>query len=157
MKTLVGLSLAAVTLCAQAGSWAHSDSVDKMTGDVLKVATLKSDNQVKLKPPYAGKNSGLIQIMALPSGDFSASVSLDKGQWLCGTECDILVRFDGGQPMLFKASSSMATPSNRISFKRGSLFYAWVAKSKTVFVQALMYQDGAQVLEFSVDAPPLLD
>lgn len=157
MKTLFGLALAAATLCAQAAPWTQGESVDKMTGDVVKFANLKSDNQVNLKPPYAGKNSGWVQIVALPSGDYAASVSLDKGQWLCGRECEILVRFDGGQPMLFKASSPMDMSSNRVSLNRGSLFHAWVVKSKTVLVQALMYQDGAQVLEFSVGAPPSLD
>lgn len=164
-KTIV---IASMLLCSAAhaqskawpekpGQWVYTEHVDKMYGDKTRTGSIKSETKIQLKPPYSGKNAAWLHVTSLPNGDYGVSISLEKGQILCPINCEVVARFDGSSVMSFKARSPADLSTSSVHINRGGNFFDWMAKSKEMMVQVLLYQHGEQVLEFKLQEPPALD
>jgi len=78
-------------------------------------------------------------------------LAIDKGQFLCGViECSILVRFDDGQPLTYRAVQPSDYGTTTLFIKNYDGFAARMLKAQRVKVQAEFYQEGNQTFEFDV-------
>lgn len=135
--------------------WRYDSNVDQMTDKKVLWATLESNNSLKLKFPYAGRNYGTIYIRQHPKSGLNVMVSVEQGQILCSTfdECSVTVRFDDGRPITFSAVGPSDHSSNKLFLHGEAKFVAEAKKAKRILVALTMYQAGQQVPDFHSSAP----
>lgn len=146
------LLLVFVASSAQAAQWRYEESVDKMTGKVEQNAHVRSDNTLNLSFPYAGENHGVILVRKHPRHGLDVMVAVDKGQILCRAYdgCSIMVRFGDQKPQRFSVSEASDHSSEVVFVQNTKKFIDSARKSKKILIQIPMFQQGEQVLEFSV-------
>jgi hypothetical protein len=154
-----------------APTWEYNTTTDKMTGHVFRMACLKSSNELKFNPPYDGGSRGEICLGSYdPHKKGVVTVSITKGQIVCQYAvnirpfakiplwfhgCELRVKFDDGgvRAMPTEAASNGSTNSINIVdlglfFNEHDYFLKNLKKSKHVMLEAIFYQESAQVMEF---------
>lgn len=143
---------------ANTSAWTYGNYVDKMSGEKQeRWAELKADNILDLKFPY---NGGVTVTMTVHQDKYgpSALISLSKGMFHEGIP---RIKFDDGKVMsIYDAGDWMMSenPVERtfISFSNVSYgkkpklnFFDMLKKSTHLKVEANIYDNGAQIMEFS--------
>ena len=181
--TIVVLAMLALTIGVYAQSastparttptptWEYNTTTDKMTGRVVRMACLKSSNELKFNPPYDGGSRGELCLGSYDPHKKGVTVlSITKGQIVCQYVvnirplakipslfhgCELRVKFDDGEvrTMPTEAASDGSTNSINIVdlglfFNEHDYFLKNLKKSKHAMLEATFYQEGAQVLEF---------
>lgn len=133
--------------------WEYFNQSDSMTGKSNQFATLTSDNSLNLSFPYKGKNYGMLTIRQAKGTD--VIFSIEQGQMLCNSYsgCSITVRFDDNPPQKFNASEPADHSKTYLFVNDTARFINAAKKAKAIKVQPLLFQQGAQVLEFSTPKP----
>lgn len=139
-------------LLAQAAQWRYQNYTDQMTGKAASQASVISDNSLSLSSPYAGRNHGSIVVRRHPTYGVDVLVMVDKGQLLCRPygQCALSIRFDDGKPQRFTVVEPADHSSETLFITNRTRFITQAKKAKRILVQVPMYQEGEQVLEFSV-------
>lgn len=128
-------------------TWKYSQSVDKMSGDIIYFATLDSRNLIKLKYPYHGHNQPQLTIRKSIKGGYEVMFSISQGQILC-RNCDVSVRFDDLPTMKFKGVRSASHETEILFLMPGKKFVDAMKKAQTVKIEVLIYKEGGVVSTF---------
>ncbi len=125
----------------------------KMTSAAIKVATLMSDNTLRLPFPYNdSENYGFLTIRQSAGKSVDVLVSIRNGQILCpgyGDGCTVTVRFDDDKPIRFGAIGPSDHSSTAFFIHNTSRFLTGAKKAKRMLIQFTMYNAGEQTLEFN--------
>lgn len=143
------------TLNAFGAEWAYGTSTDAMSGKTIHSSGIESTNSMSLGFPYKGANHGRLAVFQRETGEPSVLFAIEKGQLICAsyTGCSVNVRFDESQPIRFDASETADHDSRYLFIKNGRRFTASASKAKRILVEVLVYQAGAQILEFNAKEP----
>lgn len=128
--------------------WQYETSIDKMTSNETKFATITSNESLNLEPPYDGINYGYLTLRK--KNELNIYISIDRGQ--ISGEYDnlyVMVRFDDEKPIRFDYNEPQDYSSDLIFIDNESKFLSKLKKSKKVLISLPLYQNGNQVLEFN--------
>lgn len=155
MRKLLWSGTLALVCFSAAAEWHYRTDLDKMTSKEVRVATIQSSNSLELSSPYAGRNHGYLSVRQHPKYGLDVIVGIQKGQLLCRSYdgCAVLVRFDAAPPIKFSASSAADHDPTLIFLNDSRRFIAQAQKAKRILVQAAIYQNGDQILEFNAGTP----
>ena len=136
-----------------ATGWVYDSSVDKMTSKITYTAELVANDELQLKFPYDG---GVTCMLYISKKDKKTSVllSLSKGQLLAANDVDggeIRVRFDDDKAENYSVSGSTDNSSNNVFINSADRFINKLKKSKKVIIQATVYDNGDQLMEFNTE------
>jgi hypothetical protein len=132
--------------------WTYEQETNKMNDSKIYFASVISSNQLSLSSPYDGENWAHIQLRA-KEGANDVILSVDKGQFMTGVEkTNIRVRFDKNPPESFSCSTSSDDDSKVLFISSAKKFIKKLKKSKSLLIEANMYQDGNQQLNFETDS-----
>lgn len=132
-------------------NWTYHDEVNKMTDGKIFYAEVTSSNELSLSAPYDGFNDAHIQIRK-KSGENNVILTIDKGQFITNVEgTAIRVRFDKNKAETFDCSESADYDPTVLFINSTSRFISKLKKSKKLIIEATLYQDGNQQMEFNVD------
>jgi hypothetical protein len=131
--------------------WEYDERSEKMGRGTVKLATVRSLNEVEFDFPYRGPQRATLQLRIHPKYGKDVTIAIEKGQFLCGFQnCQVSVRFDNGKAQNFSAVEP-ADHSTTMLFLRGyDRFLTSARKAKKVYIEALFYQQGTRVFEFDV-------
>jgi hypothetical protein len=131
--------------------WEYEERSEKMGRGTVKLATVRSLNEVEFDFPYRGLQRATLQLRLHPRYGKDVTIAIEKGQFLCGfRNCQLSVRFDDGKAQNFSAVEP-ADHSTSMLFIRGyDRFLASARKAKKVYIEALFYQQGTRVFEFDI-------
>jgi hypothetical protein len=136
-------------------NWQYQSSKDEMRGTVSKWATIDSETELALNPPYDGAN--VASLMVDKSG--GAILSVTKGQLLCRYENGtVTIKFDNGPVWNYPCSSPTNGDSTTLYIQ--SQYDAadgqpkdpldGLAKADTVTIEVELYSNGLRQLTFHV-------
>lgn len=133
--------------------WQYQEWPDKMGRGTIKLATVRSLNEVEFNFPYQGPQRATLQLRIHPKYGKDVTLAIEKGQFLCGFQsCQVSVRFDNGKAHNFSAVEP-ADHSTTMLFLRGyDRFLASARKAKKVSIEALFFQQGTRVFEFDISS-----
>lgn len=138
-----------ITDTAKISAWNFHEDVNKMDDSKIYYAELASTNQLDLSPPYDGSNSANIEIRK-KEGSNNVILLIDKGQFITGVDgTTIRVRFDENKPERYDCSQSADDDPKVLFINSTSRFISRLKKSKKMIIEATLYQDGNQQMEFN--------
>ena len=149
--TLFSAAALLLPIAAKA-DWRYLDAQDRMTKAIAPLAYVGSDNRINLPAPYSGGTTAEITVKQVPGRGVYAYFTVSKGQMICHPQnngCDVVVRFDESKPVTFAGDASADYDSTIIYLKDAARFIRGARKARTILVQAMFYQAGLQVFEFS--------
>lgn len=132
--------------------WVYSSNEDAMSGKVWRAAAVRSTNTLEFGWPYTGPQRGQLTLRHHPRWGKDAIVQIEKGQILCRSyeDCTVLVRFDDGDPVRFKAAGPADNSSTSFFMRDYAGFTSRALKAERVRISFEVYQNGAPMLEFDV-------
>lgn len=132
-------------------SWTYSDEGDKMTSKKNYYATVDANEALDLKPPYDGPNTASVTVRY--KGGNNVYLSVTKGQFLANAVDGqpIKVRFDSAKAETYDCQAANDGSSNVIFISSASKFIAHLKKAKKLLIEAEMYDNGTQEMEFNID------
>ena len=134
--------------------WVYSSDVDKMTSKTNYEAYVKSDMQLELKFPYDNGENYAYLTTRLKNGKTDVYLQITKGQLIAATptnEGAINVRFDDGTPEQFGVAGAADYSSNIVFINYADYFLKKLKKSKRVIIEAAIYDNGNQQMEFATE------
>lgn len=131
--------------------WKYDEYPEKMGRGTVKLATVRSLNEVEFNFPYRGPQRATLQLRIHPRYGKDLTIEVERGQFLCGfRNCQVSVRFDNGTAQNFSAVEP-ADHSTTMLFIRGyDRFLASARKAKKVYIEALFFRQGTRVFEFDI-------
>lgn len=132
--------------------WSYSVSEDAMTGKSARSARIESENTVNFGFPYQGEQHAGLTLRDHPKYGRDVILAIEKGQFLCPSwdGCEVMVRFDDGQPQDWRASPAADNDSTVIFIRNADGFLQRMRSAKVVRVQPRIYQEGEPIFEFRV-------
>jgi len=132
-------------------AWEYASTPDKMGRGDTRTAVTSSENQVSLKPPYAGAQRARLLVIDRGGKRTDVIFALEKGQILCHSySCDVSVRFDDQPSRAWGANKPSDGSSNLIFLDMEPIFVVQAIRAKKVLIEVTLYQNGNQVFEFPV-------
>ncbi len=151
---IVVSALVGTLLCCPAvagANWTLTSFVDEMTSKTGQRVETISTNAVTFRFPYGGPQHGILTLRRHPRFGNNVFLSIPKGQFICGvTDCDVLVRFDDGKPIEYRASAPADHSSNVLFLEDHDTFFSNLLKANVVRIEAEFYQDGRNIFTFGV-------
>lgn len=137
---------------AVGSQWSYSASEEKMTGGVIKTASVSSSNTVEFDFPYTGAQHGRLILRTSPRHGKDVIFRIERGQLLCTSYdgCSVQVRFDDDKPVRYSATGPADGSSEVLFIDNYSGFLNRLKKAKRVRLSASIYQQGAPIFEFDV-------
>ena len=136
------------------GKWQYDNYEDTASGKISYTAQLKSENQINLSFPYAGKQYGRLTIRNHPRFGKGIFLTIEKGQILSisGSYDDkyFLVRFDDGEVESYQYSESTSGSTDIIFVRDKAKFLKNLSNSKKAYITINIYQDGQKTFIFDV-------
>lgn len=144
-------SVPAAPVVNTSSTWNYSDEDDKMTSKKIYFASIDANDELDLKPPYDGANLATLTVR-YKSGD-NVYLSVTKGQFMANAvdEEPIKVRFDSATAEIFYCDAPSDGSTTTLFITPTSKFIAKLKKAKKVLIQAEMYDNGIQEMEFEVN------
>jgi hypothetical protein len=132
-------------------SWTFSEDEDKMTSKKIYYAIVDANEQLDLKFPYNGGVTASIMIRR-KNGENNAILQLSKGQFMTGVDGEVIeVRFDDGKVERYDCAGSNDDDSRILFIQSASRFINKLKKAKRTIIQAVLYDNGSQQMEFNVE------
>lgn len=151
---LLVLLLGSVASSSHGAQWDYEGNVDKMTGKITATASMISDNQLNLGFPYQGQNYGQISVRNKPGEGTHILLVIGKGQIVCSSyDCSLRVKFGDAAPVSFSGDHPTDGSSNVVFLSTPQKFISRAKTAKKVLVEFTVYNQGTQILEFSVPGP----
>lgn len=136
---------------ATTSAWQYSEEEDKMTSKTSYFAAVDANELLDLKFPYNGGVTAEIMVRHR-RGENNALLSISKGQFMPGTDGEtIKVRFDSSKAEEFDCVGSSDDDSRYLFINSSSRFIAKLKKAKKVLVEAELFDNGLQVMEFNTE------
>lgn len=131
--------------------WQYDEHSEKMGRGTVKLATVRSLNEVEFGFPYHGPQRATLQLRIHPKYGKDVTIAVEKGQFLCGfRNCQVSVRFDNGKAQNFSAVEPADHSTTMLFLHSYDRFLPSVRKAKKVYIEALFYQQGTRVFEFDI-------
>lgn len=132
--------------------WSYRHSDDDMSNGIVSTATVSSENTVNFAFPYNGEQHGTLTLRTHPRHGKDLYFRVQKGQILCHSrdDCSVLVRFDDGEAMTFKAAEPSDNSTEYIFIRDYHGFVGKMLKAERVRISVKFYQQGAPVFDFDV-------
>ncbi|MDT3705485.1 MAG: zinc-ribbon domain-containing protein [Thiobacillus sp.] len=129
--------------------WNYQDSPDKMGRGTVKLAYVRSLNEVEFDFPYKEPQRATLQLRKHPKYGNDVILDIERGQFLCRLDgCVVSVRFDQGKPLTFSAVEPEDNSTTTIFISNYDRFVKNVRKAQKVSVEAQFFQEGNRVFEF---------
>lgn len=140
---------AAPPSAATASAWQYSDYADAMSDQRTKAAYVESLNTINFAFPYSGEQHARLTLRKRRGSD-NVILKIEKGQLTCGDYYgrSVSVRFDDKPPRRFSVSESADHDSTVVFIRGEKSFIAELKKSKLVFIEAIVYQNGSPIFLF---------
>ena len=131
--------------------WSYNTEIDKMTGKPTHFASVTSNNQITLSPPY-GKTSARIFLRSSARNGRSAIFMSDTGQIMCTSydPCKITVRFDAKPAQRYVAASPSDGSHEAVFIRDYPGFVRNLAAAKKLLIEVEYFRNGSQQFEFDV-------
>jgi hypothetical protein len=140
----------AVASAAIPSAWTYSTTKDQLTGGDIYSATLVSTNTVRFSFPYEGSQHGFIRLRRHPRFGEDAIIAVERGQFVCGTDCQVSVRFDEEFVHSWDMVRAADGRSDLLFFYAGDAFIGKLKESAVATVAATFFQEGERVFTFKV-------
>lgn len=130
--------------------WDYHDDVNKMDDSKINYALVSSTNDLSLSAPYDGYNKAHITVRK-KEGTNNVILQIDKGQFMGDVYgATIRVRFDTNKPEQYYCLKSSDNDPAVLFISSANKFISKLKKSNKVLIEAVIYQDGTQQLEFNI-------
>ncbi len=136
--------------------WVYGYRKDKMTGKNVSLATSSAKESLDFKFPYAGKNVPTLTVRKTDKL-FEILLRVEKGQFMCHSECMITMKFDQKAPVNFSAIGPSDGSTEILFLSPASKIVGMIKQAKTVLVQATFYQEGTRTMTFPIQDFSLKD
>jgi len=135
-----------------ADKWTYRISEDAMTSRKSRYGVIESEDTVDFGFPYQGPQHGTLTIRDHPTYGHDVIFSIERGQILCQSydDCLIRVRFDNGSPEKWNAVGPSDNSSTSIFIRNQARFVQKLRAAKVVRLQVPVYQEGEPLFEFQV-------
>jgi len=132
--------------------WGYNESEDKMGRGTIRIAYVKSLNELSFDFPYQGSQRAELQLRSHPKYGKDVILSIQKGQFLCNgyDGCNVSVRFDNGKPQTYRASEPSDHSTTVLFLNNYDRFLSKARKAKKAYIEAQFFQEGARVFEFDI-------
>jgi len=132
--------------------WEYTVSEEKMTGGMMKLASVSSSNTVDFSFPYSGAQHGSLTLRTDPRHGKDVMFQITRGQILCPSYqgCSVQIRFDDEKPVTYRAGGPADNSSEMIFIENYSGFLNKLKKAHRVRLSVNIYQQGSPVFEFDV-------
>lgn len=132
-------------------AWQYSDQEDKMTSKKIYFATVDAKDLLQLNFPYNGGSTASLLIQ-YRDGQSYPVLEVTKGQFMAGVDGeDIRIRFDEGKAMTFSGNSPADEDTKVLFITPAARFIEKLKKAKRIIIQAEMFNDGTQTMEFDTE------
>lgn len=133
--------------------WSYHQSSDSMSKGYVYQAEVSSLNSVNFGFPYSGQQYARLILRTHPRYGKDVILQIERGQILCRSysSCNILVRFDDGQPTTYSGIGPADNSSETVFIQNYQTFVQRMLKAKKVRISVDVYQEGAPVFEFNVE------
>lgn len=128
-------------------AWDYDIRRDPM-GGTIAIAAVSSTNTFEFDFPYQGSQHATLVVRK--AGGLDVMLSIEQGQFICMLGCSVLVRFDDGKTVRWRASDTADHSTTTIFLRRESDFVKALSKARVVRIEATFFQEGTRVLEFPV-------
>lgn len=131
-------------------SWTYENLPDEMGRGTIKMAAVRSINEIEFGFPYQGLQRATLMLRSHPKHGKDVILTVERGQFLCGIDsCRVSVRFDEGKAQAYTASEPTDHRTTMLFISNYARFLEGVRKSQRVSVEATFYQEGSRVFEFN--------
>lgn len=131
-------------------TWEYNTAVDEMRHATRKTALTTSDEELSFAFPYnRHPNHAYLIFQTSPAHEPSALIHVDQGQFHCGLNCIVSLRFDDGPIQRVTAYPSASGRSDAIFLPYGSTL-AGVRKARVLTAEVPFWQEGNEQLHFVV-------
>jgi len=135
---------------SQPQNWIYSSSTDGMTGQISKLACVKSSNELQFSSPYNGGAIGEL-CFRRKGHSLNAYVDISTGQFNSGIdEAGLKLKFDDGAIQRFSAEEATTHESGFLFISSEPQLLASTLKAKKLKLQAEYFEEGEQVSDFDV-------
>lgn len=133
--------------------WRYSSSEDPMSSKKSYFARIDSSNTLNFSFPYSGGQNATLMLRTHPQHGKDVIVQIERGQFLCTSYsgCSVLVRFDDKKAVRYRANGPSDNSSTTLFLSNYSGFVSNLMKAKRVRIQAEVYKEGNQFMEFNVE------
>lgn len=133
-------------------NWKYTEEEDKIHNAKIKLAQTTSINTLNFKFPYSGQQHSHIFIRKNSDGSKDAMIVIEKGQLLVSVlGGKALVRFDDEVAEEFQLVAPADHSTTKAFVKYSDVFIKKIMKSKNVYIQTDIYQEGNPTMEFNVE------
>lgn len=132
-------------------SWNYQTPRDEMSGKPMTIAWVNSTNTVEFGFPYQGSQRATLNLRRHPRAGNDAILQIERGQFVCSSECSINVRFDDGEVQRFTVGEASDHRTTELFIQNFNRFLAQVQKAKEVRIAATIYEEGAPTFIFNVE------
>lgn len=133
------------------GEWTYAEKEDKMNSKKMHIANLRSITELDLKFPYQGAQASIA--LRYKDDKLNAILWVTKGQFMpnMNNAQDIKVRFDSSKAKTYECASSSDGSPEELWIVSSKEFLEKLKHSKKVIIEAEMYQNGLQQMEFNCE------
>lgn len=133
--------------------WAYRFDADKMSGEVMAIASVASSNTISLDFPYAGAQRGRLGLRNHPRWGRDVIFAIERGQIPCTSwdGCSVKVRFDNEKPFIVGASRAEDGSTEAVFLKGYASLERKIRTSKKMLIEVNIYHGGSPVFEFDID------
>lgn len=133
-------------------NWRYTVSQDEARGADVKTASITSDNQVFLSPPYGGGTRARLVIRQHPSYGLDIFVEARPSQIVCRSYdgCSGLINIDG-RPETLSLNTSADYNSEIVFFRYPRPLLSRIQGSERVIIELPFYSNGNRQFAFSTE------
>ncbi len=131
-------------------SWEYEDEEDKMTSKKIYMASIDANELLNLRSPYDGYVIASLTIRK-KAGITDSYLTVTKGQFLANVvdEQPIKIRFDSTKAETYYCSAASDGDSRFLFINSPGRLIARLKKAKHMIIEAEMYDNGYQLMEFN--------
>lgn len=137
---------------APASRWEYTQQEDKMTSNTEYYADIEANDELQLKFPYAGGVTATLHVRK-KEGKNEVYLRLSKGQLIAANGLDdaVRLRFDDERPGIYGVTGAADYSSEVIFFDSPTKIISKLKKAKRLIVEAAVFDNGTQIMEFNTD------
>lgn len=141
-----------VTTETKVENWQYEEKEDKIHNSKYKIARCKSANTFNFSFPYGGIQHAYLIVRQNYDGSKDAMIIIEKGQFMTSVlGGKALVRFDDNSPENYSLLPPKDGSTTTVFIKYADAFISALEKSKKIYVQTDIYNEGNPTMEFNVD------
>ena len=137
---------------ASSANWKYEQEEDKMTSKPAYYASVEANELLQLKFPYNGGTTVTI-FLRNKGGKNEVMLQLSKGQFMANVVSgqDIMVRFDSLKAEKFPCVAPGDGSTTVLFISNEAKFLSKLKKAKKALIEAELFNEGNQVMEFNVE------